>query len=185
MRPTASPARKRWRKRKVSELKRKALFFFSIVAVAVLVDLWSKDYMWGMFDRRGDSVIEVTGWLNWAMAYNPGMAFSIFREYPQLLVIFAGGVTPILAIVALRTSVNSKVLGMWALIVGGAFGNVWDRVRSRMVYDEPLHWAVRDFIDVHWQGRHWPTFNAADSFICIGVAYLVLWSFVEEKNEQA
>jgi signal peptidase II len=171
-------------KKKASELKRRILFFLGLVAILVLLDLWSKEYMWALFARRGDT-IAVTSWLSWSMKYNTGMAFSLFRDHPFILVMVAGIITPVLTVVALRTSRSSLVLAMWAFVVGGALGNIVDRIRSRWIYEERFHWAVRDFIDVYWgesPSQHWPTFNLADSVICIGVAYLVLHSFVEEKS---
>jgi lipoprotein signal peptidase len=54
------------------------------------------------------------------------------------------------------------------LIIGGAFGNILDRLRIG---------AVTDFVDVHYKGWHWPTFNLADVAIVSGVTLLVLFSF--------
>jgi signal peptidase II len=53
--------------------------------------------------------------------------------------------------------------------VGGALGNVHDRLRYQ---------AVVDFLDFHWGDRHWPAFNVADIFICLGLGLLVLFTFL-------
>ena len=58
------------------------------------------------------------------------------------------------------------------LVLGGALGNVWDRLR---------YGVVIDFLDFHWGDYHWPAFNIADSAICIGVA-IMLWQTLRRKK---
>ena len=60
-----------------------------------------------------------------------------------------------------------------ALLVGGAFGNFYDRV---------LYGYVVDFIDAYYGAYHWPVFNVADSAICIGAVLLLLESFLDKKH---
>lgn len=61
-----------------------------------------------------------------------------------------------------------------ALIIGGAVGNVIDRVRFG---------AVLDFLDFHYRNLHWPAFNLADSFICVGVFILICLEFMDSKKK--
>ncbi|MDT8318169.1 MAG: signal peptidase II [bacterium] len=60
-----------------------------------------------------------------------------------------------------------------AMILGGAIGNMIDRVRFG---------EVIDFLDVHWYEHHWPAFNVADSAICIGVGLLIINMFFEKEK---
>ncbi|BBO21564.1 MAG: lipoprotein signal peptidase [Rhodocyclaceae bacterium] len=113
--------------------------------------------------------IELTGFLNLVFVYNPGAAFSFLSD--------AGGwqrwffVALALAVSAwltflIRQHAAERLLPLAAtLILGGALGNVIDRIRFG---------AVVDFVDVHAAGWHWPAFNVADSAISVGVA-LLLW----------
>ena len=74
-------------------------------------------------------------------------------------------------------TVSFGILGSFALacIIGGALGNVADRVRFG---------AVLDFLDFHYKNMHWPAFNLADSFICIGVFILICLEFMDNKKKK-
>ncbi|MGL5606500.1 MAG: signal peptidase II, partial [Aeromonas veronii] len=76
-----------------------------------------------------------------------------------------------------KQSVTQRWSGIaYSLIIGGALGNVFDRL---------VLGHVVDFLDFYWQRAHWPAFNLADSFIFIGAAMIVLDGFRGEKKEQA
>ncbi len=69
---------------------------------------------------------------------------------------------------------SSLALG---LVLSGAAGNLWDRVWYK---------HVRDFVDLHIGGKyHWPTFNIADSLICIGISFMVFSSFFDAKHKES
>ena len=69
---------------------------------------------------------------------------------------------------------NDKLVSIsYSFIIGGAIGNIIDRVN---------HGAVFDFIDFHIGSYHWPAFNLADSFVCIGAILLVFYSLREKIN---
>ena len=61
----------------------------------------------------------------------------------------------------------------YSFIIGGAVGNIFDRIR---------YGAVIDFLDFHIKEYHWPAFNVADSFICLGVGILLLETFKNKKS---
>jgi signal peptidase II len=124
--------------------------------------------------RPGESV-EVTGFFNLVLVYNRGAAFSVLADAP-------GWQTPFFAAVAVAASAvvswmlwrspqrRLQSLGL-ALILGGALGNLWDR----------LAWgAVADFLDFHAFGWHWPAFNVADSAITVGAVLLIAESFLHK-----
>ncbi len=117
---------------------------------------------------RGDS-IEVTSFFNLVLAYNPGAAFSFLAGadgWQRWL--FAGiavGASAWIVYLLYRFPQQRLFCAALALILGGALGNLVDRV---------LFGLVVDFLDFHAFGWHWPAFNLADSAITCGAA-LLLW----------
>ena len=113
--------------------------------------------------------------------HNTGAAFSMFAEsaspttVPNILIAFS--VVAVLILVGMlwrvgrSMSVSSVAL---ALILGGAFGNLYDRVR--------YHYVV-DFLEVHIVHYHWPDFNVADSCICIGACLLLIEIFRPQQQD--
>lgn len=118
--------------------------------------------------------VVIPGLLNLIHTHNPGVAFSMFANAHSpavrfLLVLFSVGVIVFLfwLLAAGRAGGKMGQIGM-ALIIGGAVGNVVDRLTQR---------GVTDFIDLHLGSYHWPTFNVADSAIVVGAALVLLELF--------
>ena len=88
--------------------------------------------------------------------------------------VFALGVVAFLGYWMLKETNKLKITAL-ACIIGGALGNVADRVRFG---------AVLDFLDFHYKNMHWPAFNLADSFICIGVFILICLEFMDNKKKK-
>ena len=111
-------------------------------------------------------VIELTGFLNLVMAWNHGISFGLFSgaAMPLILVGVAVAVVAALVVWLARAEHLGMVVSL-GLVIGGALGNVVDRLRLG---------AVADFIDVHIGAWHWPAFNVADSAITIGVTLIVI-----------
>jgi signal peptidase II len=111
----------------------------------------------------------ITRFLNWYLVYNPGAAFSFLADaagWQRWFFIIFGIVAAVVIVWIIKKNQSDRLL-CWslALILGGAIGNIIDR----------LHFgAVLDFIDVHYAGLHWPAFNLADSAITLG-ALLIIW----------
>lgn len=121
--------------------------------------------------------IEVTPFFNIVLAWNRGVSFGMFGHEsdlgPILLTLLAVAISIGLLIWMWRAEDKLTALAL-GLIVGGAVGNVIDRVRFQ---------AVTDFLDFHAFGYHWPAFNVADSGICIGAGILIVSSlFRREEN---
>lgn len=120
--------------------------------------------------------VAVTGFFNWVKVWNTGVSFSMFNNYGQtgaiVLSVFALGVAVFLFMWMLKETDRLKIAAI-ALIIGGAVGNVVDRIRFG---------AVLDFLDFHYQNLHWPAFNLADSFICIGVFILIFMEIFSKKK---
>ncbi len=116
----------------------------------------------------------IPGFLNLVHARNRGVAFSIFADSDSLW-LRGGLIVLALAAVSLfawmlatgRASTRAERWG-FALVLGGAAGNVIDRI---------LYGSVLDFLDFHLRDWHWPAFNVADSCLSIGVA-LIFWAMI-------
>jgi signal peptidase II len=141
--------------------------WLGLAAAVVGVDQLTKVAVERLFDY-GD-VHPVTGFFNLVLTYNTGAAFSFLAGAPgwQRQFLTAVGIVASLFIVYLLARHGAQKLFALALalILGGAVGNVIDRV---------AHGHVIDFLDFHWRGWHWPAFNVADSAIVCGAALLIL-----------
>lgn len=157
----------------------RAAFFFVIVAISALADQYSKDVMWAFFEREGIVEVRFTQWFSLLQRTNTGAAWSTLAEHPEILTVATSLITLALTVYALRTFMTRAALWPWAIIAGGALGNIIDRIRGMGPMGEP---AVRDFLDFHWGPHHFPTFNLADSLICIGVGWLLIFPHKTEKQ---
>ena len=153
----------------------KALPWFSASAAIVAVDQLVKWIFLSKF-VPGER-LEVTGFFNLVLVFNKGAAFSFLADAP-------GWQTPVLAAVAIAASAVISVLILknknknlfcsgLALILGGAIGNLIDRLRFGHVVD---------FLDFHAMGWHWPAFNVADAAITLGAAVLILEGFASRER---
>jgi signal peptidase II len=124
-------------------------------------------------------VIPVTGFFNLVHVFNEGAAFSFLANAGGWQRVFFIGVTiaaVALIVYLLRRHAGERMfcLGL-ALILGGALGNLWDRV---------LLGHVVDFLDFHAAGWHWPAFNVADSAITGGAALLIVDTLFAGRRER-
>lgn len=144
-----------------------AIFF------ALFADQLSK-YWLAAHLSNGDS-IALCDYFNWVKVWNTGVSFSMFNNHGDLgrivLCVLSLVVCAFLLWWLKKEKDKIKIISL-GLIIGGALGNVIDRVRFG---------AVLDFLDFHIAGHHWPAFNLADSFICIGAGILI---FLELLNGQ-
>ncbi len=141
--------------------------YLAIAMLTLLLDQLSK---WSALSNLQLGVPEpVLPFMSWLLLFNPGAAFSFLAHssgWQRWFFTVLGLVASVYIPWLLRKSLGDKML-CWALslILGGALGNVLDRI---------MYGAVVDFIDLHYANWHWPAFNIADSAICIG-ATLIIW----------
>jgi signal peptidase II len=144
--------------------------WFGISAALVLADQLTKWLVLSHF-APGER-LELTSFFNLVLVFNKGAAFSLLANAPgwqtPLLVAFAIGAALIVSFLLVRSPERRMFCAGLALILGGAVGNVIDRLRFGQVVD---------FLDLHAAGWHWPAFNVADSAITIGAALLILDGF--------
>lgn len=117
--------------------------------------------------------VELTSFFNLTMVWNEGISFGLFQSgNPWPLSIMALVISTIFSIWLVRTKSWVEVIAL-SMVIGGAIGNVIDR----------LHFgAVADFFDFHINGWHYPAFNIADSCISIGIVILVVNSLFLDKH---
>ncbi len=137
-------------------------------AVVVALDYWTKSLATESLTLYRP--VEITSWLNMTLAHNYGAAFSFLSDaggwQRWLFTGLALVVTLVLVVWLFRLPAREKLTGCaLGLIIGGAIGNVVDRI---------MHGYVVDFIDVYYRSWHWPAFNVADSAISCGVILLLI-----------
>lgn len=152
--------------------KKPAIVMLVLSVLLIALDQVTKSMAVSHLMDRGP--FAVTSWLNMNLAFNTGAAFSMFSHggvWSRYGLSFLAFVVVIGVVLWWWREASSDMLGSVgvALLVGGALGNLVDRVRYGMVID---------FVDVHWKGAHFATFNGADSGICVGVALLLLRCWV-------
>lgn len=120
--------------------------------------------------------IPVTSFFNLTMVWNRGISFGLFQSgNPWPLIIMAAVIAVIFSVWLSRTKSWVEAICL-AMVIGGAIGNIIDRLHFR---------AVADFLDFHIMGWHYPAFNLADSFISVGIVILVVNSlFFERCNKK-
>lgn len=134
--------------------------------VAFVLDQASKMLVFS-FLANSRPVFELTPFFNLVMAWNTGVSFSMFDNLGGAGVYVLSAFSLIVVgflLYWLRDEKSVLIQMALGMIIGGAIGNVADRVRMG---------AVFDFLDIHAFGYHWPAFNLADSFICIGAALVI------------
>lgn len=160
-----------------------------IITAVIIADQLSKgillNLLTGQIPLYGDAwtlvpvpymVSRVTDFFNLVFTWNPGASFSLFRSLgentPFIIIVLTSIVTGFLIHYLFYGAKQFEKIPL-ALIIGGALGNLIDRLRFG---------AVIDFLDFHAGNLHWPAFNVADICITIGVGLYLLGLFIKKKN---
>ncbi|TDR73551.1 signal peptidase II [Paludibacterium purpuratum] len=142
--------------------------WFGIALLIIVSDQLAKLYFNGTY-QYGETRAVIPGLFNFTLIYNPGAAFSFLADaggwQKHVFTVLAFAVSGWLGWNILRGHFSCLMRWAAALIMGGALGNVIDR----MAYGH-----VVDFIQVYYHDWYYPAFNLADSAICIGAALMVL-----------
>lgn len=142
-----------------------------IALVVIALDQSSKLWLVEYLHENGPQAI--TSFFNLVMVWNRGISFGMFAaEDARFFLIGMKVVVAILLVIWLARGTEKLLWLPLGMIIGGALGNVIDRIR----------WgAVADFFDFHIAQKHWPAFNVADSAIVVGVCILLALSFLQKK----
>ncbi len=146
-----------------------------------LLDRWTK-FLVAQKISLFDSVTVVPGFFKITHLRNTGAAFSLFADAPAawrmiMLVLFSSVALIIVLVLLVRNSRHFTWNGFaLSLILGGALGNLWDRI---------LHGWVTDFLLVYYKRWEWPAFNVADSAICVGAVLLIAEMLFKHEHAPA
>jgi signal peptidase II len=141
-----------------------------LVAAILTIDRWTKLFIQKRFDLN-ESVTVIDGFFNITYVRNTGVAFGIFSTVSSpaksvLLSVFTACAAAVVVTYSVRSPARNRLLQVaLGLILGGALGNLYDRL---------AYGYVVDFLEFYAGSYHWPSFNIADSAISTGVALLAL-----------
>ena len=164
-------------------MKVKKIFLLGI-AIALLVafcDLLSKRFIFAILENIASSEhtnnpeIRVSDFFSLVYVWNRGVSFGMFNQIENSHIILSLVQGSVLVILLFWLHANKKPHFTYALgfIIGGALGNLTDRIKNG---------AVADFLDFHIASYHWPAFNLADSFVFIGVMILIFDDLIFSKK---
>ena len=149
-----------------------------LLFILIIADQITKLWVLQAVDPTNPIAI-IPGFFNLVLVYNPGVAFGFMSSWDPILRIILISLISIFAVSFLLylyfKSYRDHFYGSIAivLILSGAIGNIIDRVRLSMVVD---------FLDFYVANWHWPAFNLADSFICVGVGILLLLDWKPKES---
>ena len=159
-------------------LSKKFYISFSIVALIYFIDRLSKIYIIHLDKNNLGSDIFNSAYLNIILIWNKGIAFGLLSFSETYLYNILSLIILIIILILIVMSLKSDGFKKYSLllIVGGALGNLHDRIFFN---------AVPDFIDFHVGNFHWFVFNIADIFISLGVIFMILFEFTDNnKNDE-
>ena len=139
---------------------------FLIISVDQITKIWALNNFF--FPPRE---IVIFFWFNLVPVWNSGISFGMLAGYSEAMPMIISVLTILISIVLLIwliTAISIFLKLALSFILGGAVGNIIDRIQ---------YGAVIDFIDIHFFDFHWPAFNVADAAITIGVCFFLLDSF--------
>ena len=147
-----------------------------LIAATVVADQLTKAAALSALSQ-GTAVPVLPGF-NLSLGFNTGASFGMMGGFmagkPLLMAALTGALTFAFAVMAFRAQ-NALERAGFALVVGGALGNIIDRLRQG---------AVTDFLDVYWRDWHWPTFNVADIAITLGAVCILAASLPARRRKE-
>jgi signal peptidase II len=162
-------------------LKQSGIRWLWLAVLVFIIDNGTKLLVMDTMAYGWPNRIELLPFFNLLYVHNTGAAFSFLSDASGwqrwLFAVIAFGVCGLLTFWMRRTSFTNKMANIaYALIIGGALGNLFDRM---------YHGFVVDFLDFYYGSYHWPAFNIADSAICIGAALLIFDGFKADKKNNS
>ncbi len=154
-------------------LKKENIYCLIIIFLIFTIDRYSKI---GIIRNFTDTSFYLNDFLNFDLVWNTGIGFGFLSTDSSLIYNLITGIICIVIMFLIYLIVKSKTSDkiLFSMILGGAMGNVYDRL---------TYFAVPDFIDIHYKNFHWFTFNIADIFITLGIILIILNDLLIKKNE--
>ena len=158
-------------------IKSKVLLHSLIILIIFLLDRFTKLYVINLADDLTELYISLTSYLNIILVWNSGIGFGLFQFDKAFIYNIITILIFLINLVIIYFLFNAENLHkvFFSMILGGSFGNFFDRV---------YYSAVPDFIDLNYNGYHWFVFNVADIFITIGIITLIFFEILQIKNEK-
>lgn len=162
-----------------------SVFFLGLGAAIVGLDQWTKHFFrqpqwWPVpGPEQAPQSVVVYDWLWFTYVQNKGALAGIFSAFTPWLGLLSLGVSLAIIVYGLRLPKHTHPLTYWALgfLLGGAAGNMWDRL---------VYGYVVDFFDIRWQGQNiWPIFNVADIAIDVAIGLFIvqgLYTFLRDRK---
>ena len=151
-----------------------------LIVAIFLVDRLTKIYILNLSEGGTEVDFYIFSFLNIYLVWNSGIGFGFFSVEPNLFYHFITLLIILINFILIYLLIKSstKKSFLFAIILGGSLGNMYDRL---------YYFAVPDFIDLHLGDFHWFIFNVADIFITIGIIGLIIFelfglNFDEQKN---
>ena len=157
----------------MSDYLKKNFFNYSIIIFVFFLDRISKYLILKYFEKSIDQNIIINSFLNFNLLWNDGIAFGLLQFEQKLFYNFVTLLIFVILIIVSRLASKSKGLEKicYLMILGGGFGNLFDRL---------YYGSVIDFIDLNYNNFHWFIFNVADMFITIGILILIISEFIKK-----
>ena len=159
-----------------NNLKKNFYITFTVPVFIFILDRISKIHVINLSKNSYDNELFSSKFLNITLIWNEGIAFGLFSfnqdYFYNLLTLIILFVVFLVLMMVIKNKGNQKYALL--MILGGAIGNLYDRVFFK---------AVPDFIDFHIGEFHWFVFNVADIFICLGVFFMILSEFIGNNNK--
>ena len=154
---------------------KKLLFEIVTILLIFLADRASKIYILRIAEVENVVDIYVNPYLNFYLIWNKGIAFGLFSFNESLIYNSVSLIIGLIIIAILILIIKTEDIKKYAflLVLGGALGNLYDRI---------YYSAVPDFIDFHIREIHWFIFNVADIFITLGVIFLIVLELFDKKG---
>ena len=150
-----------------SNMLKKNIFYFFFILFIFILDRISKLWIISIFNSENNLEIKISSFINLNLIWNKGIAFGLFSYGEKFEYNLLTGL--IIMIIAIVFWMIIKTKGFekygFLMILGGALGNIFDRL---------YYSAVPDFIDIYYKNFHWFVFNVADIFITLGVLMLII-----------
>jgi len=158
-----------------NKLKKNYIYILIIILMFV-IDRASKEYVIKFFLSYQEPSYYLFPFLNLTLVWNSGMAFGLFESESNTYHIISAIIASVIIILIIWLYKSKLLVEKIALsiVIGGAIGNLFDRIKYN---------AVPDFIDMHYRDFHWFVFNVSDIVITIGIILLLL-SDILKKNEK-
>jgi len=150
-----------------NNMLKKNIFYFFFILFIFILDRVSKLWIISIFNSENNLEIKISSFINLNLIWNKGIAFGLFSYGEKFEYNLLTGLIIMIISIVFWMIIKTKGLEKYGfvMILGGALGNIFDRL---------YYSAVPDFIDIYYKNFHWFVFNVADIFITVGVLMLII-----------